>query len=255
MATYPPGPPSDNPGAIGVLLVLLSVIAGCTDVIGFLALDGLFTAHVTGNVVLLAAHAVQGGAAPVAKLLAVPVFVAAAGLSALLASALESSGRASLRPLLSLQLLLLAGFLVAGVATGPRIDANAPVAVLAGMLGVAAMAVQNVLVQVSLAGAPSTAVMTSNVTRFAVDIADMLLGGAPAHVARTRSRAARVLPVIVGFVAGCGLGAASEAALGVHALAVPCGLALLALAIGVPAAEAMEDRFRMKPGRPRAQPR
>jgi urea transporter len=34
------------------------------------------------------------------------------------------------------------------------------------MLGVSAMAVQNALVQVSLKGAPSTAVMTTNVTRF-----------------------------------------------------------------------------------------
>jgi uncharacterized membrane protein YoaK (UPF0700 family) len=34
-------------GKIGVL----SVIAGATDIIGFLGLNGLFTAHITGNLV------------------------------------------------------------------------------------------------------------------------------------------------------------------------------------------------------------
>jgi uncharacterized membrane protein YoaK (UPF0700 family) len=88
------------------------------------------------------------------------------GLTRLLAGGLASIGLASLRPLLLLQFLLLAGFLVLCVPAGLRIDPNATNAILAGMLGVSAMAVQNALVQISLKGAPSTAVMTSNVTRF-----------------------------------------------------------------------------------------
>jgi uncharacterized membrane protein YoaK (UPF0700 family) len=77
-------------------------------------------------------------------------------------------------------------------------------------------------------GAPSTAVMTSNVTRFAIDIGEMLLGGDPADVAKARNRAACTLPVIVGFT----LGAACEAALGSWSLALPAGLAMLAFAMG-----------------------
>ena len=41
---------------------LLSVIAGTTDVISFLGLGGLFTAHITGNLVILAAHSSNGTA-------------------------------------------------------------------------------------------------------------------------------------------------------------------------------------------------
>jgi uncharacterized membrane protein YoaK (UPF0700 family) len=99
------------------------------------------------------------------------------------------------------------------------------------------MAVQNALVQISLKGAPSTAVMTSNVTRFAIDVGEALLGGDPTDVAKARNRAARILPPIVGFTTGCGLGAACEAALGSWSLALPAGLALLAFAMGF-AAEA-----------------
>jgi uncharacterized membrane protein YoaK (UPF0700 family) len=165
-------------------------------------------------------------------MLSVPVFIVMVGLTRLLAGGLESIGLASLRPLLLLQFLLLAGFLVLCVAAGPRIDPNATNAILAGMLGVSAMAVQNALVQISLKGAPSTAVMTSNVTRFANDVGEVLLGGDPADVAKARNRAARTLPPIVGFTAGCGLGAACDAAVGTWSLALPAGLALLAFAMG-----------------------
>jgi len=48
----------DHPRAVQALLIVLSVTAGCTDIIGFLGLNHLFTAHITGNLVILAAHIV-----------------------------------------------------------------------------------------------------------------------------------------------------------------------------------------------------
>jgi uncharacterized membrane protein YoaK (UPF0700 family) len=226
-----PTPSIESSLSTRLLPTVLSIIAGSVDAIGFLGLGGLFTAHVTGNLVILAAHFVSGGEAPVATMLSVPVFVAALGLTRLRAGALERIGFASLRPLLLLQFLLLAGFFVLCASAGPRIDPGATKAILAGMLGVSAMAVQNALVQISLQGAPSTAVMTTNITRFMMDVGDVMLGRKPADVAKARDRAMRTWPAIVGFAIGCGLGATCEAAIGLKSLALPAGLALLAVAM------------------------
>ena len=80
-----PTPPVDNSRAVQALLIVLSVTAGCTDVIGFLVLNGLFTAHITGNLVILAAHIVGGGEAQIAPMLSVPVFIVMVGLTRLVA--------------------------------------------------------------------------------------------------------------------------------------------------------------------------
>jgi uncharacterized membrane protein YoaK (UPF0700 family) len=218
--------------ALRLLPFVLSVIAGCTDVISFLGLGGLFTAHITGNLVILAAHVVSGEPAQVALMLSVPVFMAALALTRLLVSGLESIGLASLRPLLLLQFLLLTGFFAICVAAaGSRIDPDAANAIFAGMLGVSAMAVQNALVQVSLKGAPSTAVMTTNVTRFTMDVGEILLGHDADEVAESYRRAKHTWPAIVGFTIGCVLGASCEAAVGLWSLALPAGLALAAFAM------------------------
>jgi uncharacterized membrane protein YoaK (UPF0700 family) len=225
-------PSVDSSLDIKLLSALLSIIARSVDAIGFLGLGGLFTAHVTGNLVIVAAHLVSGGHAAVARTLSVPVFMVALGLTRLLVGGLESIGRASLRLLLLLQVLLLAGILAASVSAGPRTDPEAPIAIFAGMLGVSAMAVQDALVQISVKGAPSTAVMTTNITRFMMDVGEVLLGHGRADVAKARSRAMHTGAVTVGFAVGCGLGAAGEAAIGLTSVALPTGLVPLAFAMG-----------------------
>jgi uncharacterized membrane protein YoaK (UPF0700 family) len=138
-----------------------------------------------------------------------------------------------LPPLLLLQLLFLAAFLSICVVAGPWRDTNAILAVTAGMFGVAAMAVQNALVQISLTNTPTTAVMTTNVTHFMLDLGEVLVGRDDAKVARARSHAIHIFPVILGFTIGCVLGAAFEAVAGLWSLALPTALALLAIAMGL----------------------
>src|SRR5207237_3998621 len=109
-------------------------------------LAGLFTAHVTGNLVILAARLAAGDRAPVAQLLAVPVFMASVALARLVANAFQHFRNSAVIPLLLLQFLLLDGFFAVALAAGPQAAPVSAKLSFAGMLGVAAMAVQTALV-------------------------------------------------------------------------------------------------------------
>jgi len=219
--------------AVWMLPFVLSATAGAVDVIGFLALGGLFTAHITGNVVILAAHWLTGRFSEVGPLLAVPVFVVVLGAVTLLAGAFERGGYESQRAFLALHAVLLAACLALGVARGPFSDSNSPTAVLVGMLAVAAMATQNALTKLTLPGVPSTAVMTTNTTQLTIDVATLARRrGKPEDLARARGRAAVTSWSVVGFVAGCVGGATLELRCGLGALALPVTLAALAVPLG-----------------------
>jgi hypothetical protein len=123
------GEPGTARASIGItgraLPIVLSVIAGSTDIIGFLGLNGLFTAHITGNIVVLAAHIVTGDPTIFSYILSVPVFMLVLLLTRLLAGGLGRAGVSTLRPLLLLQLLFLAACLWVCIVWGPWRNADA----------------------------------------------------------------------------------------------------------------------------------
>jgi uncharacterized membrane protein YoaK (UPF0700 family) len=206
---------------------LLSLIAGSTDIIGFLGLNGLFTAHITGNLVALAAHVVAGDPAILSYLLSVPVFMLVLLLTRLFAGYLAHRGIATLQPLLLLQSIFLIGFLVLGLSSRALLQSQAGLGIAAGMCGVTAMAVQTALVQIALTNVPSTAVMTTNITQFMLAVGEIVVADSEAVTAQARARVIKIAPVIVGFCLGCVLGGAGESAHGLWSLALPTGLALL----------------------------
>jgi len=213
-----------------LLLPVLSVIAGSADATSFLGL-GLFSAHVTGNLVILTAHIVAGRGDDASLILSVPMFILVLGLTRLLVAGLESVQVGTLRPLLLLQFALLGISFILSFPSGHHHDPLPANVAFVGQLCVAAMAVQNALGQLSFPGAPSTAVMTTNLARFIVDAGESLLGKNAVEKAEAGRRANETWPVIIGFTAGAGLGAACFAVAGLKALGLPGGLALLLLFI------------------------
>jgi uncharacterized membrane protein YoaK (UPF0700 family) len=224
-----PLPSVDDSLGLKLLPALLSMVAGSADAISFVGLSGLFVAQITGNLIILVAHLVTGGGVHVNALLSGPVFILALTLTRVLVARLKAAGIELLRPLLVVQLVLLAGFLTLGVAADARVNPDAPIAVLAAMLGVSAMAAQNALVQVSVRGAPTTAVMTTDITRFTMDVGEILLWNDPSAIVAARRRASHTWPAILGFAVGAALGAGLYAILGLASLILPTGLALVSL--------------------------
>jgi uncharacterized membrane protein YoaK (UPF0700 family) len=199
-----------------LLTVLLAVSAGWVDTVVYFAL-GLFSAHVTGNIVLMFDALRRAGPGVVMGAIAVPVFIVVAWLAALLGELLGPKRRVTLVVLFALETVLLAACLVLGL--GARNADKAELApVLAGMLGVAAMAVQNATNRL-LPSLPSTAVMTSNVSQMVVDLAIIVRPGEERAKAAERLR--RFVPAVLGFAAGCAGAAGAYAVIGVRALAVP----------------------------------
>jgi len=214
---------------VWLLPVVLSTTAGAVDVIGFLTLGGLLSAHITGNLVILVAHYVTGGFGEIGPLLSVPVFVTVLLIAAIFAQ----ETRRARRTLLVLQAVLLTAFLGLGVEFGPFPNPDAGIGVFAGMLGVAAMAIQNALIRLALPGSPSTAVMTTNTTQLAVDLATVVRGTDDRDkLARSRRRVGQIFPSIAGFVIGCASAAFLEVGYGLWALMLPVTLATIAIPLG-----------------------
>lgn len=86
---------------------LMSLNGGFVDTAGFLALHGLFTAHVTGNFVTIGAALVHGTSGALTKLLALPVFCVVVVLARWLSYGLPAFGLPVLRTMLVLKTMLL----------------------------------------------------------------------------------------------------------------------------------------------------
>src|SRR5262249_31578112 len=107
------------PTVSSALPLTLSATAGYVGTAGFLALQGLFTAHVTGNFVTLGPTLATGSTGAAAKLLALPVFCAVV-IAAHLAGARVRPGRGrALAWMLSAELVLLLVGGAAALALGP----------------------------------------------------------------------------------------------------------------------------------------
>jgi uncharacterized membrane protein YoaK (UPF0700 family) len=200
----------------------LSFVAGFVDTTSFVALFGLFTAHVTGNFVLLGSALVHSGPGVIAKVLVVPVFVMTVAALRLLTIRLRARKRAVVRTLLSLEAVFLFGFLAMGVTLGPFSDADAPSAVLTGMAAAIAMALQNAAMRDSLGHVHPTTLMTGNITQAVIDVVDLCCGvGDRHHRESMHRRTRRLLSNLFAFTLGCVLAALGVLFLGFWCLALP----------------------------------
>ena len=209
------------------LPALLSFNGGYVDTAGYLALQGLFTAHVTGNFVTIGAALVFGTSGIVAKLLALPVFCTVIIVTRLLSFNLPARWPV-FETMTTLQVLLLLVAAVLAIATGPFANGDGAPAIILGMTLVSAMAIQNAANRIHLAAAPPTTIMTGTTTQIMIDIAD-LIRSAPG-VARDpiRSRLRRMCVAVGGFAAGAAGGALLFHAIGSWCFALPPLVALLA---------------------------
>jgi len=214
------------------LPVLLSVTGGYTDTAGFLALQGLFTAHVTGNFVTFAASWVLGTSGMLAKLLALPVFCVVVIGVRIIGSRLRATGRPVVRRLLGLKLLLLLIAALLAVRMGPFPNGDTAPAVITGIVLVAAMAIQNAVHRVHLGSAPPSTLMTGTTTQIMLDLADLMGSVSPEVRTTLKTRLGRFSATVAAFAGGCALAAVTYSHFGMWCFWIPPLLTLGSLLIG-----------------------
>ena len=209
------------------LPTLLSFNAGYVDTAGYLALQGLFTAHVTGNFVTIGAALVFGTSGVVAKLLALPVFCMVIIVTRLVGFILPARWPV-FEAMLNLKLLLLIIAAVLAIAMGPFANGDGAPAIIVGMTLVSAMAIQNAAQRIHLSAAPPTTLMTGTTTQMMIDIADMISGVPVAAGDAMRSRLRRMSVAVASFAVGAAAGALLFHAIGSWCFALPPVVAFLA---------------------------
>ncbi|MEU6381397.1 YoaK family protein [Streptomyces sp. NPDC046909] len=212
----PPPPPPYGPEARGVRLVpvllVLTVVSGLIDAVSYLGLGHVFTANMTGNVVVLGfAAAGAPGFSLAHTLTSLGAFVVGAGVGGRIAVRLGGGSRRTwARVTLAAEALLLGGSAVVAFAAP---DATATVYALIAVTAFA-MGLRNATVR--KLGVPdlTTTVLTMTLTGLASD------GPGPRRHRRTGA--------VVAMVAGAALGAWL---VGDHGLGVP--LLVTAVVVGV----------------------
>ena len=205
---------------------LLGFNGGYVDSAGFLAIQGLFCAHVTGNFVTLGAALVYGTSGVVTKLLALPVFCLVVLLTRLVSSSLSRRSWPAFQLLLSLKVAMLMAAAAMAIRWSPFHGDTWP-AMVTGMTLVASMAIQNAAHRIHLTGSPPSTLMTGTTTQIMMDVADLLRGCAPEARAAAVRRARRLSAAMASFAAG-----AASAALLFHWTGPWCFVLPPAVAVG-----------------------
>lgn len=217
--------------------ILLSTTAGYVDAAGYLALQGLFTAHVTGNFVTIGAALISGSSGTLAKLLALPTFCIVIVVARLMSIGLRQKGLPTLHTLLGLQVLLLGVAAGLALSFGPFPNGDGMPALGMGLMLVAAMAIQNAVQRMELGSAPPSTVMTMTTTQIMIDVADMMQSMPDEKRRVMRERLIRMGTSVIAFATGCALAALLYAKAGVYCFLVPPALALATTLAGIAVAQ------------------
>ena len=195
---------------------LLAASGGAIDTISFITLFGLFTAHVTGNLVA-GADLATNSEGILSKLLAIPVFMLAVAIVTLVIKRRKIITPRFLGGLFVVEILLLLLFGLLGLLWQPFIGADSATALITGMAGVMAMGVRNATTRLLLPATSPSTMMTGNVTQLTIDVVNWCQAPNRENRVKIKKSGASVL----GFLLGAGLGALGFILAGFYSVLIP----------------------------------
>jgi uncharacterized membrane protein YoaK (UPF0700 family) len=181
---------------LSLTLLALTFSTGTVDAVSYLGLGHVFTANMTGNVVLLGFGIAGAGGLPVVSpIVSLAAFAVGSGIGGALARRVAERHRTYIAYALGLEVALLAGAAILAAATNPHpatFAADATIALMA-----AAMGVRNATARRLAVPDLTTTVLTMTITGLAAD--STLAGGTGKGSLR---RVSAVGAMLAGAVAG-----------------------------------------------------
>lgn len=217
-------------------VILLALVAGWIDAASFVGLHHIMAAHITGNLVILAADIATGfHETDLLKIFILPIFFVAVMAITLVHDryvAVHDDSARHIRDMLAIEAALIAATGVIGVLAslkGWALDFWLALVIATPVtLG---MALQNALHRLYPIVGPATTVMTGNITQFFMDRTRGMTGRASRSLINDMPKDSSLLPVLIlAFGLGCLLGAATTTQVGNGAFLIPAALILVAAA-------------------------
>ena len=218
------------------VVILLALVAGWVDAGSFVGLHHIMAAHITGNLVILAAVIADGfRETDLLKIFVLPIFFLAVMVITLVHDryvAIHDDAARHIRGLLVIE----AGLIAVTGAIGLLASFNGWALDFWSALVIATpvtsgMAMQNAIHRFYPVVGPATTVMTGNITQFFIDRTRGMAGRASRSLIDDMPKNSSILPVLIlAFGLGCVLGATVTKKLGNGAFFVPAALILVAAA-------------------------
>lgn len=215
-------------------VILLAMVAGWVDAGSFVGLHHIMAAHITGNLVILAADLADGfHETDLLKIFILPIFFVAVMAITVVHDryvALYDDSARHIRGMLAIESMLIAATGALGLLAslnGWRLGFW--LALLIATPVTVGMALQNALHRLYPIVGPATTVMTGNITQFFMDRTRGMTGHASRSLINDMPKDNSLLPILIlAFGIGCALGAAATMKAGNGAFLVPAGLILVA---------------------------
>ncbi len=154
---------------------VMAAIAGFSDVFGFITLHEIFTAHITGNLVIAISYALYHTPGILPRIVAIPIFILAAFIVTTIIELFGISKQA-FRYWLALETLLFLALMITVIAFHPSLTVTSVSFLFIAMIPVTAMAIHNTLMKTFLRSIPVYTVMTGNLSQFIISLTALLLG-------------------------------------------------------------------------------
>jgi|OM-RGC.v1.011606788 Predicted membrane protein len=192
-----------------LFISLAASISGFCDVFCFLSLNKLFTAHITGNIVILLSFILDKKYDYIPQLMSIPIFVLVSILITIILKKQPPTKRIFLLWIL-LEFFLFLALLISGITILPYHSISHWYGIMISIIPIIAMSIHNTVLKTYVSGLPPVYAMTGNLIQLTVDSTSLLF-----HLKKKNStiynhhlcKSKHYGNVLFGFLAGGFIGA------------------------------------------------